>query len=243
MTDARRYSSISQQYNDYRRSRRASQARSHRSSSPLRFNDYDYVIDDDAYVNNNINQPYYDDPNCTNLPYTAGHYRQPSRGSIHYSQKQNAPLYPYNNYNHETEENYMNEGDVAEDTYNPTHRYNYPPRDLDDTVMDLTDIPIISYPSPSPSYLRSSSFHDNNYYYNNYDSPLPAGIPVADEGIPMPQPTGDYRKYLYRKRTTKNILLSPEGNLIVNCFVPQRALQYARYRNSEEFLSLRYFYI
>jgi len=235
MNDQRRgrYASI----NNYRRSRSASPK--NRNSSPLRFNDYDYVIDDDVYINNSNKNPFIDgpyDPNqyhYSNLPYTSSlkHQRHHSQGpTMHYSQNS----YPYNNYN--TEDYLYNDNGIPEDTYNPSHRFNYPPRNKDETVMDLTELPIISYPSPEPSYGHPNYQNTPNYYYNH--PPIPNGFPV-DEGIPMPQPNGEYRKYLYRKKTTKNILLSPEGNLIVNCSVPQRALQYALYKNSEEFLSLR----
>jgi len=233
MSSPKRYSTINGHYNNPRRSRTLSQSRySHRSSSPLRYNDFTYV---DDYGNN----PYMDDPNYpynSNLPYTTypgNHSRHHSRGLSHHSRN-----YPYNNYNN-TEGDYIyTEDDIPEDTYNPNHRFNYPPGNNEETVMDLTEMPIISYPTPSPSYLASNNYnnYDSSYYYNN---PLHVSFPL-DEGVPMPQPNGEYRKYLFRKKTTKNILLSPEGNLILNCTVPQRALQYARHRNSEEFLSLRY---
>jgi len=214
--NSQRYSSILGQYNDYRRSRIASQSRnSHRSSLPLRFNDYDYVIDDDIYVNNNNNDPYPEDNNyppydpnfpnqypLNNLPYTSSNNHHRHHSHSHASYKHNSkPMYPYNNYNN-TENYIYNENDIPEDTYNPNHRFNYPPRNNEDTVVDLTDIPIISYPSPSSSYAHNYPNYSNNpnYYYNQ---PIPNGFPT-DEGVPMPQPNGEYRKYLYRKKEAIN---------------------------------------
>jgi len=248
-----RYSSINGHIDDYRKSRHQSQSRnSHRSSSPLRFSEYNY-LDDGMYDQNG---PYADyppyDPNYQSqlnrgsLPYT--NYTGP-KGKMHNHNRHHSrgysnghPNFPYNNYNN-TEGDIYNENDTPEDTYNPNHRFNYPPINNEETVMDLTDMPIISYPTPTPSYMDRNNTYDNydSSYYNNTPG-LHANFP-SDEGVPMPQPNGEYRKYFYRKKTTKNILLSPEGNLILNCSVPQRALQYAHYRNSEEFLSLRFIYI